>query len=141
MFEINYDPDDTTFPDPGTVSIELEKTVGEGDGVVTLIVSRTGAAQDCEVVGVRTYFGYGGYEATPGLDYTALSTIVQFGDGDTANKQVTIPIIDDALGERDETFAVEISPANGFGGQLYRHGDDSRQRRRLCRHHRDLRRL
>ena len=103
--EINYDPADTTFPDPGTVSIELEKTVGEGDGAVTLIVSRTGAAQDCEVVGVTTYFGYGGYEATPGLDYTALSTIVQFGDGDTANKQVTVPIIDDALGERDETFA------------------------------------
>jgi uncharacterized delta-60 repeat protein len=111
---INYDENDLTFPDPGMVSIEFEKTVGEGDGQVSLVVSRTGAAQDCEVVGVRTFFGYGGYEATPGLDYTALSTIVQFGDGDTANKQVTVPIIDDALGERDETFAVEISPTYGF---------------------------
>jgi uncharacterized delta-60 repeat protein len=113
--QINYDPADANnFPDPGTVSIELEKTVGEGDGQVALVVSRTGSAQDCEVVGVRTFFGYGGYEALPGLDYTAVSTVVQFGDGDTANKQVTVPIIDDALGERDETFAVEINPANGF---------------------------
>jgi len=108
---INYDASDSTVPDPGMVSIEFEKTVGEGDGQVSLVVSRTGAAQDCEVVGVRTFFGYGGYEATPGLDYIELSTIVQFGDGDTNNKLVTVPIIDDALGERNETFVVEIYPA------------------------------
>jgi uncharacterized delta-60 repeat protein len=107
---INSDSD-TVTPDPGTVSIEFEKTVGEADGQVSLIVSRTGAAEDCEVVGFNTSDGYGFYTATSGIDYTALSGIVRFGDGDTTNKQISIPIIDDALGERDETFGVDITPA------------------------------
>ena len=105
---INYDTGDTTVPDLGTVSIELEKSVSESAGQVTLVISRTGAAQDCAVIGVYTQsFGYS-YLATPGIDYTAVSSLVQFGEGDTANKQVSIPITNDSDGERDEQFSVFI---------------------------------
>jgi uncharacterized delta-60 repeat protein len=105
---INYDAGDATVPDLGTVSIEPEKNVGESDGQVTLVISRTGEAQDCAVVGVYTQQYGNNYLATPGIDYTSISGLVQFGDGDTANKQISIPITDDSDGERDEQFGVFI---------------------------------
>jgi uncharacterized delta-60 repeat protein len=105
---INWDAGDTVVPNVGTISIEPTKTVGESAGSVTLTVSRTGGSQDCAVVGFTTDNGTGYMAATAGVDYAATSGLVQFGDGDSTTKTITVPIIDDAVGEADEEFWVKL---------------------------------
>ena len=51
--------------------------------------------------------------ATAPADYTAVSQTVSFAAGDTANKTVTIPIVDDALVEGNETVNVTVSAPTG----------------------------
>ncbi|MEE9403537.1 MAG: PA14 domain-containing protein, partial [Algisphaera sp.] len=50
--------------------------------------------------------------ATPGQDFTAPSGTVKFRNGQST-ATVTIPILDDALIEGDESFSVSLSAANG----------------------------
>ena len=49
----------------------------------------------------------------PGADYTAVSQTVSFADGDTANKTVNIPILNDVLVEGNETVNVTLSSPTG----------------------------
>jgi len=108
---------DTDVPTMGTISIEPTKSVGESAGSVTLTVTRTGGSQDCAVVGFETGNGTGFLAATAGSDYTATSGIVQFNEGDSATKQITVPIINDTVGEADETFQVNLqSPGSSLLG-------------------------
>ena len=132
---IQYDPSDTVEPVRGLVSIVPSATVNEAAGSVTLTLSRTDGSDDCAIVVYQTFDSSGQFPATAGSDYVAGSAIVQFGNGDTADKQITIPIINDAIGEADETFGVQltgnsISSSNfaevtiqdndgGFPGQIY----------------------
>jgi uncharacterized delta-60 repeat protein len=140
---INYDGGDSVVPSMGTISIEPTKSVGESAGSVTLAVTRTGDLQDCAVVGFETGNGTGFLAATAGSDYTATSGIVQFNEGDSATKQITVPILDDLVGEANETFQVNLQSADaallfnsnttgvvtildndgGFAGQISLYGD------------------
>ena len=43
-----------------------------------------------------------------GSDYTANSGTVNFADGETVAKTITVPITDDAVDEADETFTVTL---------------------------------
>jgi uncharacterized delta-60 repeat protein len=115
---IAWDGTDTATPTAGTVSIEATRTVNEGAGSVTLLVSRANGSQDCAVVPYQTMDGSGQFPATAGSDFVASSGVVQFNDGDTASKTIVIPIIDDAVGEADEQFGVQLSGnLIEFGGQ------------------------
>jgi hypothetical protein len=50
------------------------------------------------------------------VDYTAVTQTVTFANGDTANKTVNIPIINDTTAEPDET--VNLTLSNPIGATL-----------------------
>jgi hypothetical protein len=86
-------------------------SVSEAAGTVSIAVARTGGSSGAVSVTVSTQAG----TATAGQDFTSTSTTVQFADGDTADKIVTIPLLDDAVPEGAETFTVSMSSvANPF---------------------------
>jgi hypothetical protein len=51
--------------------------------------------------------------ATVGSDYTSVTQTLTFADGDATDKTVTIPILDDALIEGDETVNLMLSNPTG----------------------------
>ena len=51
--------------------------------------------------------------ATPGLDFTAKSDTVTWGDGETGIKFIDVDISDDDLAESDETFRIRLSNPTG----------------------------
>ncbi len=95
-----------------------EYSVTEGQPSVVLAVRRLGAATGVAVVNWTTSNG----TATAGLDFGAAGNAAQrsgtlaWAIGDTANKSITIPIIDDAtFDEPAETFTVTITtPTAGY---------------------------
>jgi trimeric autotransporter adhesin len=100
----------------GTVQLKaMAPSVSEGAGTVNVAVARTGGSTGAITVSVTTEAG----TATAGQDFTATSTSVQFADGDTADKIVAIPLLNDGIPEGTETFRVNMaSPANLFAGPL-----------------------
>src|SRR4029453_18703409 len=89
--------------------------VSEGAGSVDIVVTRSGGSTGAVSVAVATEAG----TATAGQDFTATSTSVQFADGDTADKIVAIPLVNDGIPEGTETFRVNMaSQANLFAGPL-----------------------
>lgn len=95
---------------PGSVQFETSSvSVNEGQGAASIIVTRTGGADGAVSVTVTSSDG----SATAGQDYEALSTIVNFGAGDSAAKTVTVAIIDDGEGEADETLSLALSATTG----------------------------
>jgi hypothetical protein len=101
---------------PGSVQLKAAAlTVPEAAGTVSIAVTRTGGSSGAISVSVTTASG----SATVGQDFTATSTTVQFADGDTADKVVAIPLLDDSTPEGTETFTVSMaSVANPFATPL-----------------------
>jgi hypothetical protein len=100
----------------GTVQLKATApSVAESAGTVSIAVTRTGGSNGAISVSVSTASG----SATSGQDFTAVSTTVQFADGDTADKIVVIPLLDDAVPEATEAFEVSmVSAANPFATPL-----------------------
>ena len=84
-------------------------TVGENGGSATITIMRTGGNRGA--VGIRVSTSNG--TATAGSDYTAVAQTVTFANGDTANKTVSIPIIDDTIAEGNETVNIALSNPTG----------------------------
>jgi trimeric autotransporter adhesin len=101
---------------PGTVQLKvMSPSALEAAGTVSIAVTRTGGSNGAISVAVATEAG----TATAGQDFTATSTTVQFFDGDSTDKIVAIPLLDDALPEGAETFKVSmVSAANPFATPL-----------------------
>ena len=77
---------------PGILQLSAATySVAENGGSATVTITRTGGTG---AVGVTVATGNG--TATAPADYTAVSQTVSFAAGDTANKTVSIPIVDDA---------------------------------------------
>jgi hypothetical protein len=120
-FKVNMTSAVNPFATPITVTIidddppgalELSSatySVGEGGGSIVINVTRTGGSSGTASVTVATRDG----SALAAQDYAGTSTTVTFGDGEVAPKTATIPIINDALAEPDETFEVALSNASG----------------------------
>jgi hypothetical protein len=83
--------------------------VAEGAGTATLSITRTDGTDGAATVTVTSRDG----TATAPADYTALTTTVSFAAGDSTAKTVTIPIVDDATDEPDETLYVKLSGVSG----------------------------
>jgi hypothetical protein len=81
----------------------------EGGPPVQIVVTRTGGAASGPAVFVETEDG----TAQAGSDYTPLVALVQFGVGETT-KTVPLTILDDSVGEDDET--VHLGFSSVFGG-------------------------
>lgn len=95
---------------PGTLELSSPTySAGEGGGSIAINVTRTGGSAGSASVTLSTRDG----SALAAQDYDATTATVTFADGDTAPKTATIPIINDALAEPDETFEVTLSNASG----------------------------
>lgn len=75
----------------------------------TITLKRIGVATAGATVLVSSANG----TATAGSDYTALTATVTWAAGDSANKTVTVAILDDALVEGTETVALTLSAPTG----------------------------
>jgi Leucine-rich repeat (LRR) protein len=87
--------------------------VNEGDGSVTLTVTRSGDTQGAVSVDYATSDD----SATAGSDYTHTSDTLNWSDGDDADKTFSINIIDDSQAESNETLIVSLDNPTG-GAQL-----------------------
>lgn len=83
--------------------------VAESAGSATLTITRTEGSDGAASVTVTSRDG----TATAPADYTSVSTTVSFAAGDSASKTVTVPIVNDATDEPDETFYLTLSSATG----------------------------
>lgn len=86
--------------------------VDEGDNGITIFpvtVSRIGGSQGAVSVAYATSDG----TATAGQDYLATAGILNWADGDDADRIISLSILGDSLGEMDETFSLTLSAASG----------------------------
>lgn len=99
------------IPGEGTLQFATTSvTFAESDGAATLAVSRTGSSTGPVSVAYYTL----SYSAVHGSDYTYAGGTLNWADGDTADKFITIPLLDDAVAEPAEYFKVTLqSPGNG----------------------------
>lgn len=106
--------------EPGSLQFQQDQFgAKEGDGTIIITIERTGGSSGEVTVGVATKDG----TAVAETDYTATTTVVKFGDGDTEDKDVVIVLKDDGTSEADETFTLEL--ANPTGGASLGTNDDT----------------
>lgn len=102
-----------TPPMPGEGTLQFAATnvsFAEGNGTATLAVSRTGSSTGPVSVGYYTM----SYSASHGTEYNYASGTLNWADGDTADKFITITLLDDATPEPAKYFKVALqSPGNG----------------------------
>ncbi len=99
--------------DPGLGFTSSTATIGEAEGSVSLIVSRTSGSRGALSVNYATSSG----SATTGSDFTAANGALDWGDGDTADKTITVDVTNDSAEELSENFIVTLSNPSG-GAQL-----------------------
>lgn len=111
-------PDDAAYIDavvlpvgnPGTVQFTAgTASVSENFSSVVLSVSRTGGSVGAASVNFATT----GITATPGSDFTAQTGTLNWSNGESASKNIVVPITNDALIEGNETFSVTLSSPTG----------------------------
>lgn len=88
-------------------------SVSESAGNAVVSVSRTGGSGGAASVNFVT----SGATATAGTDFTGQAGTLNWANGDSANKTITVPIVNDTLVEGNETFTVALtSPAGATLG-------------------------
>ncbi len=98
------------FANSGTMQFTAAtQSVAESVGNAIVNVSRTGGSTGAVSVSYATSNG----SAIAGSDFTGQAGSLSWGDGDSTNKPITIPINDDALIEANETFTVTLSSPVG----------------------------
>jgi hypothetical protein len=83
--------------------------VAEGQGVVTLTVTRAGGSSGAVTVQYATADG----TALAGSDYTPTSGTLTWANGDATPRTISVPVVDNGSGEPDETFTVTLSGPGG----------------------------
>ena len=84
-------------------------TVNEEAGSVILTVTRTGTGVGAASVSATT----SNVTAMAGLDYTARTRTINWGDGDIGTKFFTVSLLDDTGSENTETFRATLSAPTG----------------------------
>ncbi len=101
-------------PNPGRLGfVGLAASAAETAGSVTLRLRRSSGRLGAVSVQLATRDG----TARAGDDYTAVSTTLNWADGDDSDRTVSIPLINDPNAESDETFVVSLA-APGGGASL-----------------------
>ncbi|HKQ16193.1 MAG TPA: Calx-beta domain-containing protein [Steroidobacteraceae bacterium] len=97
-------------PSNGTLQLSAATySAAEGAGNATITVTRTGGSSGAVSARLATSNG----TAAAAADYTATDTIVNFADGDTTAKTVSVPILQDTTDEPDETVTLTLSTPTG----------------------------
>lgn len=92
----------------GTLSLSFSATsVAENAGAVTLTVRRTIGTTGAVSVQYATSDG----TALAGTHYTATSGTLNWADGESGDKTITVPVIDNAVYGGNKTFTVTLSNA------------------------------
>lgn len=98
---------------PGSIQFTATTFSGaETAGALNLTVSRLGGSSGAISASYATSNG----SALAGLDYAQTIGNVSWADGDTANKTISIPIVNDGVVEGAETFNVSLSNPAGAPG-------------------------
>ncbi|MGQ0618870.1 MAG: choice-of-anchor Q domain-containing protein [Panacagrimonas sp.] len=106
-----------------SVGIAGSYPVSESDRFARVTLTRSGGSDGAASVWIKTFDGgpfRNGQFAVAGADYTLISQVVSWDDGDAADKTVLIPITDDPINEGTELFTAALSNAIGasFGTGL-----------------------
>ncbi len=95
---------------PGTLQFSAASySVGEAAGSVSITATRTGGSTGAVGVNYATSNG----SATAGSDYTAASGTLNWANGDAANKNFSVVILNDTAVEGAETVALALSNPTG----------------------------
>ncbi|MDH3568288.1 MAG: hypothetical protein OEM61_13165, partial [Desulfobacteraceae bacterium] len=95
---------------PGVISMsQLNVSVSESAATLNITATRSVASVGAVSVSFATSDG----TATAGSDYTPTSGTLSWIAGETGPKSMTLQILDDAIEEIDETFAVTLSNPTG----------------------------
>ncbi len=76
-----------------------------------ILVTRTGGSKGAASARVRSSDG----SAHAGTDYTAVDTVVLFGDGDAQPRTVEVPLTLDTIAEPDKNLTLTLSDPRGCG--------------------------
>ncbi|RYD22605.1 MAG: hypothetical protein EOP88_07440 [Verrucomicrobiaceae bacterium] len=87
--------------------------VSEQSGTATLTVSRSNNSTGAVSIHWATAPGTGPNAATSPADFTTSSGNLNWADGDSSDKTVTIPIVADSASEGTEKFTVTLSAISG----------------------------
>lgn len=94
----------------GTISLTASAaTVAENAGSVTLTVRRTIGSTGAVAVDYATSDG----TATAGTHYTSSNGTLTWADGDSGNKTITVPVLDNAVYGGNKAFTVALSNTTG----------------------------
>jgi Calx-beta domain len=94
----------------GTISLSASSySVNEAAGSVVISAVRTGGSNGAVSVGYATSDG----TAVAGSDYIASIGNLSWGDGDASRKTFSVPIVNDAIAEANETFVVRLGTPTG----------------------------
>lgn len=101
--------DDDDVSSPGKVGFSTDNlVVSESVGTASIIVSRIGgAAGDLEV-----NYGFTDSTATNGTDFSGVAGTLQWFNGETEDKFILVPVLDDGSFEADETFFLTLSASD-----------------------------
>jgi uncharacterized delta-60 repeat protein len=99
---------------PGVLGFRgLATLVDEKDQRAVVAVRRTGGAAGAVSVAYETVPGL----AQPGVDYTPVSGRLDWADGDSGERSITVPIVSgDAGAEPEERFSIALKDAQGGAG-------------------------
>lgn len=98
------------LPAPGVLAFTATPSpVAETVGSASYTVSRSGGSDGA----VSVDFASADLTAGAGSDYTQTSGTLTWADGDAGAKTITVPILDDQLGEPDEEFRLALSNPTG----------------------------
>ena len=98
----------TRVPGPAAVSVADARVDEAADAVLDFAVTLSRATSGTVAVAYATADG----SATAGSDYTATAGTLTFAPGETA-KTVTVPVLDDAHDEGEETLTLRLTAATG----------------------------
>jgi subtilisin-like proprotein convertase family protein len=96
--------------DAVSISVTDAAAVTEGSGSLSFPVAITGANP---AASYSVHIATTGGTATAGTDYTAVSQTLTWIAGDTAAKNVSVPVLDDSLSEAAETVVVTLDTPTG----------------------------
>jgi hypothetical protein len=95
---------------PGALQLSAATLdVNESGSNAVMTVSRVGGSVGAVTVRLVT----ANSSALAGQDYAAINTVVTFANGDTTDKFVNIPILNDSIAESAESFTVSLSTPTG----------------------------
>ncbi len=102
--------DDDTISSAGSIAfVSGAQSVLETAGSATINVARSAGS----IGAVSVDYTISSGTATAASDYTAVSGTLNWADGASGNRTITLPVLDDALAEANETVVLSLSNASG----------------------------